>query len=464
MVSLAPLQRFYGRLIESAAIFSTWETKAGQFPVLTAKELRDFYLTDVDSYAGVSYLTNRSNMDIFLKGDEDYKNGRALELARDFVKNVKWGRARSARGLKGLNYYIFQEMMWAGTPAVQMITSKNADPDDTPMKPNELRLHRLQATSLQKFVPTESGDLDHIHVQLSGGKSYDLDGEEVTVFPFNSVDSSLFGYSLIHPLAVTTFDTYNKVVPAPLVTKRQIVQDLRRYIHRRGTPRMLYNAPGAKADDVDKYSEKFSDLEADASVVSNFQKLDVMADQVEEAGGSGTRLKTILDYFYRQTQTGLQTPINMLVSDPGRFSEASARVSAELSDVLIDHNHNVNGNAVKYEWIDRYLEMNGFDCEKADIEVLYGEPETQDIVVTDILSLGNLSFQRESKGLQPLIHPNELRDLFRNSGYTLSMDDAELAKLITPVPAPAPNPFQTGGGQPPAPEDPNKAKEPGVTA
>ena len=110
------------------------------------------------------------------------------------------------------------------------------------------------------------------------------------------------------------------------------------------------------------------------------------------------RFEFYVDHILNQFYLGCETPLPRLFSTPG-FTEASARAALELQDMLIDPIQRMIKRRVEREIFAPILKQEGFDPEKAQVRLNWGNQKIPELTAADLIAAAD-------KGL---IRPEEFR-------------------------------------------------------
>ena len=394
--------RRFGRVEDNAIIVPLYRTATGEYQVESIKDAIDAYIHDADIYNAVNFICNAALSDgFYTTGNEDYKNGKALDLVNIFNETIKWGDGRSEKRLAPLLRIITHELVYGGNTFIEML------------KPNKLEmLNQVQLSSIYKIYRNTEGNVNKIQ-QLIGGSFNDLDPNSIIHISWLQIDREPFGRGLIQPLIAPRLDIAGRTLPSPYKVKASLEFDIFRMIHRRGVPRSVFSFPEAGDELIQNYSRELKDPDVDTSFATN-----TPVTIASEQGGPAQGLTNLIHWLSDRYQLGLQTPINALITASG-FTEASARVAKELGQLVVQDLQLRLKYAIEDELYDRILTQNGFDPKLANIEFHWGKSSDYEYNVNDVLN----TFDRN------LLSISEGRSMLRKIGMELD-DDSKFLEQI----------------------------------
>jgi hypothetical protein len=398
------IQRFsrHKRLEENAIIVPLYRVATGEYQPESVANAIEAYVHDPDIFNAVNFISNAALSDgFYVTGDEDYKDGKAVDLIEDFNENIRWGNRRAEKGLAELLRIITKEMLYGGNTFIEMLT------------PNKLTLlNQVQLSSIYKIYRNEGGDISKIQ-QLIGGRLNDLDPETIVHIPWLQIDREPFGRGLIQPLISPRYDVKGRQIPPLYKIKASIEYDIWRIIHRRGVPRSIFSFPKAGDELIQSYSNDLKDPDIDASFATN-NEVSVQSEQ----GGPAQGIQNLVIWLDKRFQAGLQTPINNLLNSSG-YTEASARVAEDLGGLIIRDLRMRLTSAIEPEFYDRILIQNHLDPHLAKIRLHWGKRSDYEYNINDWIQL----FDRDAVSLY------ELRHGIRKIGMELDDDSKFLQDL-----------------------------------
>ena len=389
---------------ENAIIVPNYRVAIGEFQVESIRSALDAYTHDSDIYSAVNFISNAAlSQGFFVTGNEEYWNGKVVDLVEDFNRSIRWGNRRGEKGLAELLRIVTKELLYGGNTFIEMLS------------PNNLQmLNQVELSSIYRIFRNEGGDISKIQ-QLIGGIFNDLDPDSIIHIPWLQIDREPFGRGLIQPLIAPRIDVKGKPIPPLYVIKASLEYDIYRMIHRRGVPRSLWSFPEAGDELIQAYAEGLKDPDVDASYTTN-TKVDVAVEQ----GGPAQGISNLITYLDKRFQSGLQTPINNLLNSSG-YTEASARVSEELGGLIVKDLQMRLKHAIENELYERIILQAGMDPKKARIELHWGAKTEPDYTLNDLATM----FDRK------LVTPGEARKILRKLGWELDDDTALSQSLPT---------------------------------
>ena len=389
---------------ENAIIVPNYRVATGEYQLENIRSAIDAYIHDTDIFNAVNFISNAAlSPGFFVTGNEEYYNGKVVDLIEEFNRSIRWGNRRGERGLAELLRIVTKELLYGGNTFIEMLS------------PNNLQmLNQVELSSIYKIYRNEAGDINKIQ-QLIGGRLNDLDPETVVHIPWLQIDREAFGRGLIQPLISPRVDVKGRQVPPLYRIKASLEYDIYRMIHRRGIPRSIFSFPEAGDELIQSYAEELKDPDVDVSFTTN-AKVDVAVEQ----GGPAQGISNLINFLDKRFQAGLQTPINNLLNSSG-YTEASARVAEELGSLIVKDLQMRLKQAIETELYERIIAQAGLDPKKANIELHWGAKSEPDYTLTD---LGNL-FDRK------LVTVSEARKILRKIGWELEDDTALISAMPT---------------------------------
>ncbi|MHB8700437.1 MAG: hypothetical protein ACYC7D_05405 [Nitrososphaerales archaeon] len=387
---------------ENAIIVPNYRVATGEYQAENIRSAIDAYIHDTDIFNAVNFISNAAlSTGFYVTGDEEYKNGKVVDLVEEFNLSIRWGNRRGEKGLAELLRIVTKEMLYGGNTFIEMLTPKSLQ-----------SLNQVELSSIYKIYRNEAGDINKIQ-QLIGGRLNDLDPETIIHIPWLQIDREAFGRGLIQPLIAPRLDLKGRQIPPFYRIKASLEYDIYRMIHRRGIPRSIFSFPEAGDELIQSYAEELKDPDVDVSFTTN-AKVDVAVEQ----GGPAQGISNLITFLDKRFQAGLQTPINNLLNSSG-YTEASSRVAKELGGLIIKDVQMRLKQAIETELYERIIVQAGLDPKKARIELHWGARSEPDYTLTD---LGNLFDRR-------LVTVSEARKILRKMGWELE-DDTALGSAI----------------------------------
>ena len=195
--------------IENALIVPNYKVAVGEYQVENIRSAIDAYIHDTDIFNAVNFISNAALSEgFYVTGDEDYWNGKVVDLVEDFNKSIRWGNRRGEKGLGSLLRIVTKELLYGGNTFIEMLT------------PNNLQLlNQVELSTIYKVYRNEVGDVNKIQ-QLIGGRFNDLDPDTIIHIPWLQVDREAFGRGLIQPLIAPRTDVKGRQIP-PLLKKQE---------------------------------------------------------------------------------------------------------------------------------------------------------------------------------------------------------------------------------------------------
>ena len=295
-----------GHLInDNAIIVPLYKVAVGEFQLENVRSAIDAYIHDTDIFNAVNFISNAALSEgFYVTGNEDYWNGKAVDLVQDFNRTIRWGNRRGEKGLAELLRIITKELLYGGNTFIEMLTPKSLQ-----------LLNQVELSSIYKVYRNEVGDVSKIQ-QMIGGRINDLDPDTIIHIPWLQIDREAFGRGLIQPLIAPRTDLKGQQIPPLYKIKASLEYDIYRMIHRRGVPRSVFSFPEAGDELLTSYAAQLKDPDVDASFTTN-AKVGVAVEQ----GGPAQGIANLITFFDKRFQAGLQTPINNLLNSSG-YTEA----------------------------------------------------------------------------------------------------------------------------------------------
>ncbi|HZW58245.1 MAG TPA: LAGLIDADG family homing endonuclease [Nitrososphaerales archaeon] len=290
---------------ENAIIVPNYRVATGEYQPENIRACIDAYLHDEDIFNAINFISNAAlSQGFYVTGDEDYWNGKVVDLVEDFNRSIRWGNRRGEKGLAELLRIVTKELLYGGNTFIEMLTPLNLQ-----------LLNQVELSSIYKIYRNEVGDINQIQ-QLLGGRINNLDPDTIIHIPWLQVDREAYGRGLIQPLVSPRVDIRGQPIPALYRVKASLEFDIYRMIHRKGVPRSIFSFPEAGDELVQTYTQALKDPDVDASFSTN-TKVNVATEQ----GGPAQGIANLIVFLDKRFQAGLQTPINNLLNSSG-YTEA----------------------------------------------------------------------------------------------------------------------------------------------
>lgn len=388
---------------ENAIIVPLYKVATGEYQPESVRSAIDAFTHDNDIFNAINFITNSALSDgFYVTGDESYKGGKVIDLIEDFNQSIRWGNRRGEKGLAKLLGIITPELLYGGNTFIEMLTPKKL-----------LTLNQVELSSIYKIYRNEAGDISK-YQQLIGGRLNDLDPDTIIHIPWLQIDREPFGRGLIQTLIAPRLDVKNKQVPPFYRVKASLEYDIWRMIHRRGVPRSIFSFSEAGDELLEAYKKDLKDPDVDSSYVTN-----TPVTLASELGGPASGIQNLVIWLDKKYQCGLQTPANNLLNSSS-FTEASARVSKEVGELIITSLRIRLKDAIQTELYERVIEQGGYDPKLARIELRWGLRDDVQYTLADLWS----SFDRD------LISFEEARRILRKVGWELD-DDSKLLQILS---------------------------------
>jgi hypothetical protein len=423
---------------QESIVVPIYKQTAGEFPPVTFPDLRDYYTKDPDAYGAVNWITNRSlskGYHIECNGDApNYLRTEAESFLETWLKEVRWGDKRNERGFETMARTIMQEMCWGGTSLVEMID---------PLKIEALA--QVELSSIWRYQRDNYGNLRWIW-QYPFVNPAPLHPERYIMYVWNQVDRNPFGYGLLHSIAQWKTGPNGSLIPPDILSKWQITDDIRRRLHRYGSPRSIFGLPGLTEAEAKQIAEAVKDPEADVSFATNTQ-VEVSMDTPTGRANFAPDLQ----YFQDRINLGLSNPMSQWLAGSKGFSYNSAQEFATLGDMIIWDLQSRFKSITELELLHRVLEQNGFDPSFLKPEFTYNIPdEPEDYSIADVLTAAT----PDKVTGKSIITAQEAREILRKfAHWDLIEDPAQTnspGNLVSPVNQPAPSQANQSAGVPPS--------------
>ncbi|MHB1910213.1 MAG: phage portal protein family protein [Nitrososphaerales archaeon] len=329
-----------------------WKSVAGEYPPVTFPQLRDYYTQDGKAYAAVNLLAGRalSRGGHILCNPDAPGAQEAEDFIDDWLNYVRWGDRKKERGWKPLSRIIMRELCWAGASGLEQIGIYNDSKECVHLQ----AFAQLQVSSIWRYQRDDTGQLKAIW-QWPSVNPYPLTPSRYIFFDWNVVDRNPFGYGLLHPVAQWRVGIKGNLIPPMMLIKWQIEDDMRRRIHRYGSPRAIYQFEGMSENEVKPYNEELKDPEADVSFATN-SKVDISMDSPTGRINFGPDL----DYLDDQVDISLGNPLATLLAADKGMAYASSYTAADLATTIVYDLQEVYAHTLDTEIIGPVLEQNGY--------------------------------------------------------------------------------------------------------
>ena len=207
-------------------------------------------------------------------------------------------------------------------------------------------------------------------------------------------ESAGFGIGLMQTLLLTLQIQGCERRPSYSAMKAKIESIMPRIFEKYAGPDVLVFVPGADKETIQKWESAIKNRKKEGSWLFYGGKVgkDVAPPslnpvQIDPRG----RFEAYIDHMINQFYLGCQTPLPRLFSTPG-FTEASANAAKELQDLLIKPTQRDIKRTVEGEVFAPAVLEAGFDAVKAAVRLNWGNPETPELLISDLISAatGNL--------------------------------------------------------------------------
>lgn len=365
---------YHGGIMSSSqesVIVPLWQQVAGEYPQPSYVELRDYYLRDPDVYQAVNYFKNKSLANGYtISCNPDAPDSEeAAEFLTDWLRYARWGDRRNERGFESMARIIFQELGWGGSSVTETL-----DPDFIES------FAQLQLSSIWRVQRNDVGQLTAIW-QMPYVNPQALTPSRYIIWAWNLVDRDPFGKGLVHSMAQYKIGINGGVIPPLILMKWQIEDDIRRRLHRYGSPRAIYGFKGLSRAEVKPMAEELTDPNADVSLATNVEPTIAMDSPTGRANFGPD-----LDFIHQRFMIGFGDPLSKLMGETG-FSYASAEAAERMANILVWDGQQAFKLTVESEILGPVLQQNGFDSEMLEPQFDYNIPEQpEQFNVSDLIN------------------------------------------------------------------------------
>lgn len=168
-------------------------------------------------------------------------------------------------------------------------------------------------------------------VQTVNGKVVDIDAKPFLFTKFIEMNRDAWGLPWFNALISSNYTDLDGKQGVPyLQIYRQAGLDCGRILHRYGSPRMIYAWPGANREVVEKDIKPVleSMRPGDRAVFNELPTL------VTEAVDTRNRFENLFDFITKDTEAGLQSSANRLITDPSAMADAKEAGAQDDDRVL----------------------------------------------------------------------------------------------------------------------------------
>jgi len=366
---LGQLKEALSRLRPRGVLLPAWRENYGETPAIAFEDLIGIYLRDYAAKAAVDFLADQAvGAGFYTTVNPDYAQAeKAKAVVDEFNEQVN---------LDGLLQVGVREVVATGNSFWEKIT------------PDHLEgLKILPLTSIEKVLRDPTGQARGYKQTASyGGKT--LVPESIIHFCWNPINGEPFGTGVLRSLAERL--TVNGETRESLISvKARLETVMPEIFEKYAGPDELWIFEGVSDDKLAEYQRLIkSKPKAGARFVYN-KPADIKTVQVDPRA----RFEGYIDHIINQYYLGLQTPLPKLFTTP-RFTEASARAALELAERKVMALQRFLARTVEKEIFVPVVREAGFIPEKAKVRLLWGAPETPEILVADLLRAAELGFIR----------------------------------------------------------------------
>lgn len=233
-------------------------------------------------------------------------------------------------------------------------------------------------------------------------------------------ESAGFGIGLMQTLLLTLQIQGSERRPSYSAMKAKIETIMPKIFEKYAGPDVLAYVPGADDATIARFQNAIKNRNkegvwlfyGDKKPNKDSKAPEILPVQIDPRA----RFESYIDHMVNQFYLGCETPLPRLFSTPG-FTEASANAAKELQDLLIKPTQRDIKRTVEGEVFDVVVRKAGFDPALAKVRLNFGNPETPEVLMSDLLAAAG----------QNLIRPEEFRKNAVKSGWEL-WEDPNAAK------------------------------------
>jgi len=353
-------------------LLPAWRETYGETPAVAFEDLIQLYLKDYAAKAAVDFLADQAvGAGFYTTVNEDYAQAeKAKAVVDEFCEAVN---------LDGLLQIGAREVVACGNSFWEKITPDGLE-----------NLKILPLTSIEKVLRDPLGQVRGFKQTAAyGGKT--LAPESIIHFCWNPVNGEPFGTGLLRSLLESV--SFNGETRESLFrAKAKMEKFMPDIFEKYAGPDELWIFEGISDDKLAEYQRVIkSKPKAGARFVYN-KPADIKTVQVDPRA----RFEGYIDHLINQFYLGLQTPLPKLFTTPG-FTEASATAALELAERKVFSLQRFVARIVEKEIFVPVVREAGLIAEKAKVRVVWGLPETPEIVVADILKAFELRVIRDEE-------------------------------------------------------------------
>jgi hypothetical protein len=404
-------------LLGQAVIVEVFKASSGRAPPVSFGTQMDCYRKDavfrdsVDlitgSFVGAGFFTTCAS-------EEDYKKGPEAKAVVD-----RWNKINN---LDGKLQVIGKELVVTGSALAEKI------------EPNKLQKFRhIPIRTFDKIITNEVSEFEETawtktnHVKMGflqltkyGGRL--INPDRMVHFCWNPVDDTGWGCGIMR----TVLETYSWQEENPNTKqtetftrrslydmKASIDEMLPRIIEKFAGPLEVYGADTKKA--AEEMIAQLKGLSKQGGRIITSAKITSTPPPLEPRA----RFEPYLNYLFNLVCLAGQTPMPRLFTVPG-WTEASARVAAEIFDVIIMPIQRMIKREIEAIW-DLVVEQSGFDPERANVRLNWGMQKKPEIQLADLTKLAEIS---ATTGIQ-YIRPEEVRKNLVKFGFELWQEESK---------------------------------------
>jgi len=223
-----------------------------------------------------------------------------------------------------------------------------------------------------------------------------LKPEAVIHWHINRPAGHKFGIGLLQVL-LHTLTVQSDRRQSYISMKAKIEKAMPKIFEKYAGPDVLVNLPNAKEETIRKFETAIRNRPEEGAWLFYTGK-DAKLEPVTI--DPRARFEYYVDHIINQFYLGCETPLPRLYSTPG-FTEASAKTSLELQDMILNPLKRYIKRQVEREIFAPVLRQAGFDPLKAQVRLNWGMPKAPEVKIEHIIELANISAQTGVAYIRP---------------------------------------------------------------
>ena len=227
----------------------------------------------------------------------------------------------------------------------------------------------------------------------SGDVGSELKPEAVIHWRLGGDIQSGFGIGLLQVL-LHTLSLENDRRPAFAWMKAKIEKLMPKIFEKYAGPDVLASVPDAKEPTIKQFESAIKNRSEEGTWLFYSGKTPARLDPVTI--DPRARFEYYIDHMVNQFYLGCETPLPRLFSTPG-FTEASANAALELQDMLVKPVQRYIKRQVEREIFAEVVAQAGCDAGKAKVRLNFGNPETPELVPSDLIKAAELGLIRSEE-------------------------------------------------------------------